>query len=91
MLTNSRRWLVGMEVTKLTALVQAAGDDDPRAALRAAAELRRATERLEAQLVRRARNQGMSWAEVAGQLGVAKQTVHRKYGGRGLLRLGGEA
>jgi len=79
-----------MEVTELTALAQATGDDDPRAALRAAAELRRATERLEAQLVRRARNQGMSWAEVAEQLGVAKQTVHRKYGGRGLLGLGGE-
>ncbi|RKS75317.1 hypothetical protein CLV35_1777 [Motilibacter peucedani] len=77
-----------MEVRSLVALAQAAGDDDPRAALRAAAELRRETERLEAQLVRRARNAGLSWAEVAGQLGVTKQSVHRKYGGGGVLRLG---
>ncbi len=74
----------------MAALAQAAGDDDPRAVLRADVELRRAAERLEAQLVRRARNQGMSWAEVATQLGVSKQTVHRKYGGRGLLGLGAE-
>lgn len=76
-----------MEVTELTTLARAAGDDDPRSALRAVAELRRVTERTEAQLVRRARNLGMSWAEVAAQLGVSKQTVHRKYGGRGLLGL----
>lgn len=74
-----------MEVTELTALARAAGDDDPYAALRAAAELRRGAERMEAQLVRRARNQGMSWAEVAAQLGLSKQAVHRKYGGRRLL------
>lgn len=80
-----------MEVGHLTALAQAAGDDDPLVALRAAAELRRASERMEAQLVRRARNQGLSWAEVAAQLGVSKQAVHRKYGGRGLLGLGGQS
>jgi len=80
-----------VEVSELMALVGAVGDDDTRAALRAAAELRRAAERTEAQLVRRARNQGMSWAEVAGQLGLAKQTVHRKYGGGGRFRLGTES
>lgn len=69
----------------MTALARATGDDDPRAALRAAAELRRASERMEAQLVRRARVRGLSWAEVAAELGVSKQAVHRKYGGRGLL------
>ena len=74
-----------MEVRELTALAQAAGDDDPRAALRATAELRRAVERQEAQLVRRARNKGLSWAEVATQLGVTRQAVHRKYGGRRFL------
>ena len=74
-----------MEVEELAALAQAAGDDDPRAALRAAGELRRASERMEAQLVRRARNHGLSWAEVAAQLGVSKQAVHRKYGGGGVL------
>lgn len=79
-----------MEVSELTTLARATGDDDPRAALRAAAELRRASERMEARLVRRARNQGLSWAEVAQQLGVSKQAVHRKYGGRGILGLGSE-
>lgn len=74
-----------MEIPELTALAHAAGDDDPRTALRAAAELRRATERAEAQIVRRARNQGMSWTEIAAQLGVSKQAVHKKYGGRWVL------
>ena len=79
-----------MEVPELTALARATGDEDPRISLRAAAELRRATERVEAQLVRRARNQGMTWTEIATQLGVSKQAVHKKYGGRGLLGLGSE-
>lgn len=79
-----------MTKTELTALAQAAGDDDPRRALRATAELRRATERLEAELVRRARNQGLSWAEVASQLGGSKQAVHRKYGGGRPLGLGNQ-
>lgn len=76
-----------MELTNLAALVQATGDDDPRTALQAAAELRRESERLQAQLVRRARNSGMSWAEIATELGVSKQAVHRKYGGRSVLGL----
>ncbi len=38
-------------------------------------------------MVRRARNARMSSTEVATQLGVSKQTVHRKYGGGGLLGL----
>lgn len=80
-----------VEVTELTALAQAAGDEDPRAALRAAAELRRASERMEAQLVRRARAQGMSWADVAAQLGISKQAVHRKHGGRGVWGLGSQS
>ncbi|WP_369133795.1 helix-turn-helix domain-containing protein [Modestobacter sp. I12A-02662] len=72
------------------ASAQAAGDGDARVALRAAAELRRTSERMEAQLVRRARNQGLSWAEVAAQLGVSKQAVHHKHRGRGLLGTGRE-
>lgn len=72
-----------MEVGKLTALAYAAADDDPRAALRAAAELRREVERVQAQLVRRARNDGLSWTQIAAELGVTKQAVHRKYGGGG--------
>lgn len=34
--------------------------------------------------VRKARHNGLSWAEIGTLLGVKKQTVHRKY--RGLLR-----
>lgn len=56
-------------------------EEDPRAALRGGAELRRVVERQEAILVRRARTAGLSWAEIAQELGVTKQAVHRKYGG----------
>jgi len=79
-----------VEVSRVAALAQAMGDEDPRAALRAAAELRRETERTEALLVRRARNAGLTWTEIAGQLGVSKQAVHRKYGGRGVLGMARE-
>lgn len=68
---------------RLGLLVQQAGDDDPRQALWAAAELRREAERVESALVRRARNEGMSWAEIAMALGVSKQAVHRKHGRSG--------
>lgn len=85
LLTNDGEVLV--EETTLSKLVMDASDDDPRKGLRAAAELRREVERLEAQHVRRARNRGMSWAEIAGQLGVSKQAVHNKYGGRRVLAL----
>lgn len=70
----------------MTALATATGDDDPRVSLRAAAELRREVERMQAQLVRKARNEGLSWTQIAAALGVSKQAVHRKYGGGGALR-----
>ncbi|GGA63014.1 hypothetical protein GCM10011490_11910 [Pseudoclavibacter endophyticus] len=41
-------------------------------------------ERVEAVLVRRARNAGVTWAEIAAVLGVSKQAVHKKHGGRRL-------
>ncbi|MDN5767104.1 MAG: hypothetical protein L0H78_14965 [Humibacillus sp.] len=63
-------------------LAQATGDDDPRAALAAARELRRAADRTEAAVVRRARVSGLAWADIAAQLGVSKQAVHKKYGRR---------
>ncbi len=71
-----------MEVRHVMRLAQATGDDDPRAALAAARELRRAADRTEAAVVRRARVSGLAWADIAAQLGVSKQAVHKKYGRR---------
>ena len=75
-----------MEVERLMRLAQATGDDDdPRAGLSAAATLRGEVERLEAVQVRRARNRGLTWEQIAGALGVSRQAVHKKHGGRRLL------
>jgi predicted transcriptional regulator len=52
---------------------------DPDAGLRAVARLRRLVEQLEAAHVAAARRAGWSWQDIAGRLGVTKQTVHRKY------------
>ncbi len=71
-----------MEVDDVLRLAQATGDDDPRAALAAARELRREADRTEAAVVRRARVSGLAWADIATQLGVSKQAVHKKYGRR---------
>ena len=71
-----------MEVGDVMRLAQATGDDDPRAALAAARELRREADRIEAAVVRRARVSGLAWADIAAQLGVSKQAVHKKYGRR---------
>ena len=71
---------MAVEVEQVAKLALATGDEDPRAALRAAAELRGAAGRLEAAVVRRARVAGWSWAEIAAVLGVSKQAVHTKYG-----------
>jgi DNA invertase Pin-like site-specific DNA recombinase len=70
------------EVDDMLQLARATGDDDPRAALAAARELRRTADRTEAAVVRRARNEGLAWAEIAEQLGVTRQAVHKKYGRR---------
>lgn len=69
----------------LAAAAGRAEDNDPIEALRALAELRRRSDRLEAVAVRRARVHGLLWSEIAAALGVSKQAVHKKYGGRRLL------
>lgn len=61
-------------------LLMAAEDNDPLVALRAVAALRAEVARLEAVHVRRARNRGVQWVEIAAALGVTKQAVHKKYG-----------
>ncbi len=60
-------------------LVQDAASQDPRLGLRSVAALRRLVEQLEALHVGRARALGWSWQEIACELGVTKQTVHRKH------------
>lgn len=60
-------------------LVRDVGSEDPRQGLRAVAALRRLLEQLEVLHVDRARALGWSWQEIAGELGVTKQTVHRKH------------
>jgi DNA invertase Pin-like site-specific DNA recombinase len=71
-----------VEVDDVVRIALATGDDDPRAALAAARELRRAADRTEAGVVRRARVNGLAWSEIAEALGVSRQAVHRKYGRR---------
>jgi hypothetical protein len=59
---------------------------DPAVGLRAVASLRLLLESLEEIQVRNARALGWSWEEIGRALGVSKQAVHKKYGGRRLLR-----
>ncbi len=58
---------------------QASGAD-PRTGLRAVRALRRLLEHLEETQVRRARELGWSWQEIAEVLGVSRQAVHKKHG-----------
>ena len=62
------------------------GPDGVLAELARVRESRREIERQEAALVRRARNEGIVWEQIAASLGVSKQAVHRKYAGRRLGR-----
>jgi CRP-like cAMP-binding protein len=63
-------------------VAQSAASTDPDVGLRAVASLRALTERLEIIQVDNARQLGWSWQDIAGRLGVTKQTVHRKHGKR---------
>ena len=67
-------------MSEATELANAAGDRDPRVGLRAVAALRTLLERLEAVQVRSARARGWSWQEIAAELGVSRQAVHKKHG-----------
>ena len=59
----------------------AVGADDEGAVseLAAVAEAKRVLSRREEVAVRRARNSGLTWAEIGTLLGVTRQTIHRKY------------
>jgi hypothetical protein len=55
---------------------------DPAVGLRAVASLRLLLETLEDLQVGNAREQGWSWQQIADALGVSRQAVHKKHGGR---------
>jgi hypothetical protein len=59
-----------------------AASADPDVGLRAVASPRALTERLEIVQAENARRPRRSWQDIAGRLGVTKQTVHRKHGKR---------
>ena len=66
-------------------LASAAGSRDPKVGLRSVRSLRALAERLEELQVCNARELGWSWQDIAEQLGVSRQAVHKKYAGGRLL------
>lgn len=75
-------------MTNATELAGATSSRDPAVGLRAVAALRALLEGLEELQVTNAREQGWSWQDIAAALGVSKQAVHKKHGGRRLLGKG---
>ena len=53
--------------------------DDPAVGLRASLALHRLAERVEANQVASARENGWSWQQIGDALGVTRQSVHTKY------------
>jgi DNA-directed RNA polymerase specialized sigma24 family protein len=73
-------------MTQATELADATASKDPEVGLAAVAALRELLESLESLQVSNARERGWSWQQIAAELGVSKQAVHKKHGnGRGLL------
>jgi predicted transcriptional regulator len=62
--------------------------EDPSEGLRAVAALRALLERVERVQVQSARDRGLSWQDIADELGVSKQAVHQKYAKKRRLRRG---
>ena len=63
-----------------TDVIAQTASDDPDVGLRGVASLRALVEAVEELQVRRAREHGWSWQQIAALLGVTKQAVHQKYG-----------
>jgi hypothetical protein len=82
MLTKRRSSAYADGVEPTLQIAEGAASNDPDVGLRAVAALRALAERLELLQVQQARELGWSWQDIAGRLGVTKQTVHRKYGRR---------
>jgi DNA-binding NarL/FixJ family response regulator len=62
-----------------TQVAAAASSRDPAVGLAAVASLRTLLESLEELQVSNARDQGWSWQQIADQLRVSRQAVHKKY------------
>jgi len=61
-------------------VVAQTASEDPEIGLRGVASLRTLLEAVEELQVRRARELGWSWQQIAALLGVSKQAVHQKFG-----------
>lgn len=61
-------------------VVAQSASEDPEVGLRGVASLRALLEAVEELQVRRARELGWSWQQIAAPLGVSKQAVHQKFG-----------
>jgi hypothetical protein len=72
----------GAASSEVTQVAAATSSQDPEVGLAAVAALRGLVEVLEALQVENARAKGWSWQQIAARLGVTKQAVHHKYGGR---------
>ena len=68
-------------MTQATELADATASKDPEEGLAAVAALRELLESLESLQVSNARERGWSWQQIAAELGVSKQAVHKKHGG----------
>jgi hypothetical protein len=75
-------------MTQATELASATASRDPAVGLAAVASLRTLLESLEQLQVRNARERGWSWQQIAEVLGVSRQAVHKKHGGRRLIGRG---
>jgi DNA-binding NarL/FixJ family response regulator len=62
-----------------TQVAAAASSRDPAVGLAAVASLRTLLESLEELQVANARDRGWSWQQIADQLRVSRQAVHKKY------------
>lgn len=67
-------------MAEATEVVAQTASDDPEVGLRGVASLRALLETVEELQVRRARELGWSWQQIAALLRVSKQAVHQKYG-----------
>ena len=71
---------------EMTRLTKAVDSRDPAVGLAAVATLRSLVEKLEALHVDRARAAGWSWEAIASELGITRQSVHKKHHVRRGLR-----